>query len=233
MLKKLASFVVVLTLMVVGFSVNVQAEIITLTIKEEKVTCSGVGQMSCYQVKYKNSADWENFSSNITGFHYVPGYRYVILVNRTKKQNVPADASIYNYQLKKIVKKTKIPKAENNSWNYVTKNKWALIQMDGVEQPESPVRVKFDLASKKINGFAGCNTFFGSYDLSEGSISFTQMGSTMIGCSDETVNKVEHNFLRLISGSVFKYDVAEQTLNLYQDDRLVLMFGVNNSEEPQ
>lgn len=212
----------------VGFSNQAQADVIRLVIKEEKVSCMGVAPMNCYQVKFHDSTDWESFHGPITGFHYVPGYRYVILVNRIKRKNVPADASAYTYKFKKIVKKTRIAKKQS-SWSYVLKNKWSLIQMNGEEQEQSPVYLKFDGIKKTVNGFAGCNTFFGSFEQNQNTISFTQLGSTMIGCSDETVNKVEQNLLKLLSGQLFQFDVADQTLNLYQDDKLVLMFGLNNS----
>lgn len=228
MLKKFGLIAILVTVMMTGLFNRSKADTIRLVIKEEKVSCMGVAPMSCYQVKFQNSTDWESFHGPITGFHYVPGYRYVILVNRTKRKNVPADASAYNYKLKKVLKKIRVAKRQT-SWGYVLKNKWSLIQMNGEEQAQSPVYVKFDAGKKTINGFAGCNTFFGSFEQAENTLIFTQMGSTMIGCSDETVNRVEQDLLKLLSGQTLQYDVADQTLNLYQGDKLVLMFGVNNS----
>lgn len=228
MLKRSQLLTVLVMFILIGFSGYVKADVIRIVVKEEKASCMGVAPMSCYQVKFAGSTDWENFHGPITGFHYVPGYRYEILVNRIKRKNVPADASSYSYKLKKIVKKTRVPK-KHTAWNYVLKNKWSLIQMNGAEQPQSPVYIKFDPVNKTINGFAGCNTFFGGYEQNQNTISFKQLGSTMIGCSDETINKVEQDLLRLLGGQTFQFDVAEQTFNLYVNDRLVLMFGLNNN----
>ena len=110
MKKNLASKLLLAVLMLFGLSVYANAaDVIKLVVKEDRASCTGVAPQTCFQVKYKGSKDWELFYSNISGFNYKPGYRYVILVTRTKRANVPADASIYTYKLKKVLKKHKIP----------------------------------------------------------------------------------------------------------------------------
>jgi heat shock protein HslJ len=52
------------------------------------------------------------------------------------------------------------------------------------------------------------------------------MGSTLRACVDEDRNRLESEFLKLISDKTLKYDVAEQTLNFYENNHLVLMFGM-------
>lgn len=225
---KLSTSKLMLTLLVVfGLSAATKADVITLVVKEDLASCTGVAPMTCMQVKYKNSKSWELFYSQIAGFTYKPGYRYVLLVNRTKRKNVPADASAYEYKLKKLVKKIKmkIPASANTAWDFVLKHKWKLIQMNGITQKDSPVYITFDGDKKRVAGKSGCNTFFGAYDKSDGTLSFKQMAGTMMACSEE-LNKLEHQFLTLIGDQTFKYDVADQTLNLYQNNKLVLMFGM-------
>ena len=226
---KLSTSKLMLTLLVVfGLSATSKADVITLVVKEELASCTGVAPMTCMQVKYKNSKSWELFYSQIAGFTYKPGYRYVLLVNRTKRKNVPADASAYEYKLKKVVKKIKmkIPASTNTTaWDFVLKHKWKLIQMNGVTQKDSPVYMTFDGDKKRVAGKSGCNTFFGAYEKSDGKLNFKQMAGTMMACSEE-LNRLEHQFLKMIGDQTFKYDVADQTLNLYQNNKLVLMFGM-------
>ncbi|MNL22413.1 heat-inducible protein [compost metagenome] len=105
------------------------------------------------------------------------------------------------------------------------KHKWKLIQMNGVTQKDSPVFMTFDGEKKRVGGKSGCNSFFGGYEKSDGTISFKQMAGTMMACSEE-LNKLEHQFLTAIGDKTFRYDVADQTLNLYQNNKLVLMFGM-------
>lgn len=225
MLKSISSKLILTLGLIFAISVVGKAQEIRMVIKEDLASCTGVAPMTCMQVKYKKSKNWELFYSQISGFTYKPGYRYVLLVNRTKRTNVPADASAYEYKLKKIVKKVKMRQNTTTAWDFVLKHKWKLIQMNGVTQTASPVYMTFDGVKKRVGGKSGCNTFFGGYDKSDNKLTFKQMAGTMMACSEE-LNKLEHQFLTLIGNKTFKYDVADQTLNLYQDNKLVLMFGM-------
>lgn len=224
MIKSINSKVILTLVLMFGFSLASKAEVIKMVIKEELASFTGVAPMTCMQVKYKTSKNWELFYNQISGFKYKAGYRYVILVDRTKRKNVPADASIYEYKLKRIVQKTKVKVKANTAWDYVLKRKWKLIQMNGVTQTTSPVYITFDGEKKHVTGKSGCNNFFGSYDKSEETLVFKQMAGTRMACSEE-LNKLEHQFLSLLGDKAFKFDVADQTLNLYQNNKLVLMFG--------
>lgn len=222
-IKKLAPKLLLTLALMLGLTVVGRADVIRLTVKEDLASCTGVAPMTCMQVKYKNSKNWELFYSQIKGFKYEAGYRYVLLVNRTKRKNVPADASAYSYTLKKLIKKQKMP-IQTTAWDFVLKQKWKLIQMNGVAQSNSPVYFTFDGANKRIGGKSGCNNFFGGFERNGNTLSFKQMGSTRMACSDE-LNKLEHQFLTALGNQTFTYDVADQTLNLYQNNKLVLMFG--------
>jgi heat shock protein HslJ len=224
MFKSICAKLMLTLVLITGISMTGRADVISLVVKEDLASCTGVAPMTCMQVKYKNSKSWELFYSQIAGFKYQAGYRYVILVNRSKRTNVPADASAYEYKLKRILKKQKM-KVNTTAWDFVLKHKWKLIQMSGVTQTASPVYMTFDGAKKRVGGKSGCNTFFGGYEKSEDTISFKQMAGTMMACSGE-LNKLEHQFLTLIGDKTFKYDIADQTLNLYQNNKLVLMFGM-------
>lgn len=204
-------------------SIYSKAEVIRLEVKEDKANCTGVAPMTCLQVKYKNSKDWELFYSSITGFKYQPGYRYVLLVERTKRKHVPADASAYTYKLRKVVKKQKIATTDG-AWSYVLKHKWKLIQMNGVTQENSPVFMVFDKNRDRVSGSSGCNSFFGGYEKSSGTLTFKHLAGTLMAC-DESRSKLEGTFLELLSDKTLRYDIADQTLNFYKDDKLVLMFG--------
>lgn len=346
------------------------ADLIRLIVKEDRASCTGVAPQTCFQVKYTNSRNWELFYDNIGGFKYEEGYRYTLLVNRSRRANVPADASAYVYNLKSIVKKERIGAAkpagiaavadrqwqlsvmngkkvpnsrislyldtkekrfsgsdgcntyfgsysyndrnksisfgdaastlkgcadreinrlaseygkvlrkknfsyktdrqflklsyngkvvleftltpltgnpgdgngngngngneQSNIWNFIGKHQWRLIQMNGKTQNQSPAFINFDVAGNKVSGNAGCNRFFGTYTASGDKITFGSMGSTRMACSDQARSTLERNFLQLLNGRTFSFDVADQTLNLYQNNRLVLMFGMDNAAKQQ
>lgn len=228
MLKSIYGKLMLALVLITGISMTAKADVIRLVVKEDLASCTGVAPMTCMQVKYKNSKNWELFYGGINGFKYQPGYRYIILVDRTKRKNVPADASAYEYKLRKIVKKQKMKvNAGNTAWDYVLKHKWKLIQMNGVTQKESPVYMVFDKDKNRVHGSSACNTFMGGFERTAGSLTFKQLAGTLMAC-DEARNKIEGEFLQLMNGGAFRYDVADQTLNLYRGNKLVLMFGMTS-----
>lgn len=202
-----------------------KADTVRMTIKEELASCTGVAPQSCFQVKYKKSKDWQLFYDQIEGFDYTPGYRYVIDVIRTKRKNVPADASSYTYKLKRVVQKKQIGEKGADAWAYIAKHKWKLIQMNGSEPADTSAYLTFQPDLKTMNGFGGCNRIFGGYQLKENTITFKGIASTLMACADDSKNKVEGTLLKMLTDTTFTYDVADQTLNFYQDNKLVLMFG--------
>lgn len=114
---------------------------------------------------------------------------------------------------------------EKSVWAYIENNNWKLIQMNSVGEDYGKTSVKFDTTENRISGNTGCNNFFGSYKVEGEYISFTQMGATKMLC-DEKSNKTERDFLNILSGKKLRFDVADQTLNLYDGDRLVMMLGI-------
>lgn len=114
---------------------------------------------------------------------------------------------------------------EKSVWTYIGQNEWQLIQLNNVGKDYGKASIKFDTTENRVSGNAGCNNFFGSYNVEGEYISFTQMGATKMLC-DEEANQTEDEFLKILSGKKLRYDVADQTLNLYDGDRLVMMFGV-------
>ncbi|MFS1428888.1 DUF4377 domain-containing protein [Vibrio splendidus] len=83
---------------------NQSNQIMTINVAAEKADCYGVAPMKCMVVNN------ELFYSEIKGFHYESGYKYELKIKRTQaftEDNVPADASLYEYHLMEILSKTK------------------------------------------------------------------------------------------------------------------------------
>lgn len=88
------------------------------TIDAERAICEGVAPMKCLLVKKQGQNAFELFYDNIIGFDYQEGYIYTIWVKEeAKTPPIPADASIYNYTLVKIVAKKPIAKYSNSTDN--------------------------------------------------------------------------------------------------------------------
>jgi len=82
------------------------------------------------------------------------------------------------------------------------------------------------IEGSKINGNAGCNRYFGgvTMETASGKFEASQMGSTKMACANMSV---EQNFLDMLN-KANKYVVSGTTLELYQDNLLLLKF--NKSE---
>lgn len=83
-----------------------------------------------------------------------------------------------------------------------------------------------NIEGSKVNGNAGCNSYFGtvSTDTASGSFTASQLGSTKMACDNMSVEK---NFMEMVQ-KANKYVVSGSTLELYQDNLLLLKF--NKSE---
>lgn len=67
--------------------------------------------------------------------------------------------------------------------------KWELSTIDGKKiKQDSPVYLNFS-ADKSVNGYLGCNSVNGSYDIKGTSIKFTQLASTRKACMDMSVEQ--------------------------------------------
>ncbi|HVI43659.1 MAG TPA: DUF4377 domain-containing protein [Chitinophaga sp.] len=201
----------------------------TIYIKESKEPCTGVAPMECLQIKGIKDSAWSNFYTNIEGFKYTPGYRYKLVVRITTIKNPPADGSSLKYTLKKILEKKKINTAATDNkrqWTFIASKKWGLIKMEDKVLSDSKIWIEFDPAAKRFYGKGGCNSISGGYDTSGDLLTFKMAISTKMACMEEGIMKRESEFLNHITEQTFRYDVADQTLNLYRDGKIILMFGM-------
>ncbi|WP_113653504.1 DUF4377 domain-containing protein [Pedobacter namyangjuensis] len=229
-MKSILNKLMLAFLLSISTSFIAKSNVFTLTVKEDLADCTGVGPRKCYQVKYSNSKNWEFFYSEIIGFKYESGNQYILKVSRTKRKNVPADASAYIYKLVKVVKKTRMAKVENKALNFIAKHKWNLIQLNGKTLENANAFLKFDFKEKRFSGNSGCNNLMGSFSATENTISFTKVGATRMFCNEDK-NKLEQEVIKLLSDNTFTFDIADQTLNFYQKDNLVMMFGKSTMEK--
>ena len=79
----------------------------------------------------------------------------------------------------------------------ITQVTWELTQLEGAAVNQSDTdgkKIHFTLnsADGKVNGFAGCNTFFGDYTLEDGNrIRFSKLANTRMACPDAAINENE------------------------------------------
>lgn len=104
-------------------------------------------------------------------------------------------------------------KVEDN----ITNKHWKLVTLEGQKvtmAPNQEREVYFTLRPDQnmITGFAGCNTFTGTYTLEKGwRIRFSQMATTMKACPDVLVN--ESKYLKIFE-LADNYSIMGDTLSL-------------------
>jgi heat shock protein HslJ len=113
-------------------------------------------------------------------------------------------------------------------WAFIAKKRWGLIQLNGRTLTQSPIWLEFDTAQKRFSGNGGCNRVGGNYEGDSAQIMFKQVISTRMACIDDSANERESTFLRLLSDHTYTFDIADQTLNLYDSGKVVLMFGMQD-----
>lgn len=86
------------------------------TIDAVLAQCEGVTTKNCLLVKKTGDKDFNLFYDNIIGFNYEEGFVYTLWVKEElKTPPIPADASMYNYTLVKIVAKKPVAKYANTT----------------------------------------------------------------------------------------------------------------------
>jgi len=102
--------------------------------------------------------------------------------------------------------------------------RWKLVELNGEEVtvPEgaSDIHMTLSLEENKVNGFAGCNTFFGTYETKDNSLSFSKVGATRMACPQLDL---EGAFLKAID-SVQEYKIQKDELTLYSAGQPVAVF---------
>ena len=180
----------------------------------QRIDCTGVGPQVCYQIRLSPEEDWKLYYGEIEGFDYEPGYEYKIRVNKLVITNPPADAAGFRYQLVEVLDK-KAPE-----WMGLH-DIWALESIKGktIELEKRPFMELFP-GQEKVQGFAGCNQFFGKIKATGESIQFEELGSTKMFCSDKM--EVENEFLTTLR-AVDNYYIKDLRLILSEGKQQLMV----------
>lgn len=102
---------------------------------------------------------------------------------------------------------------------------WKLEELDGetVTTPEDQREAHMVLVEEEssIRGNAGCNNFFGTYQVEGDSLSFSRVGATMMACLEGM--DTEAGFLAAL-GTTDRYEISGAMLSLYEGDKLLAKF---------
>ncbi len=95
---------------------------------------------------------------------------------------------------------------------------WKLVEMDGepvVTKPgQREMKLTLHVEENKVNGFGGCNSFFGTYTHDESKLKFGPLAATRMFCADEMDQ--ESLFFKLLS-AIESFTITGQVLHLNDD----------------
>ncbi|MDR1724949.1 MAG: META domain-containing protein [Bacteroidales bacterium] len=91
-----------------------------------------------------------------------------------------------------------------------------------VEVGKKAVSLSIDKESGNVNGYAGCNRYFGKFEKKKETITFSQMGATKMMCPSEIMN-IEDSFLKALN-KVDNYLINENELLLRKGENVLLTF---------
>jgi len=98
---------------------------------------------------------------------------------------------------------------------------WNLKQLDG-KPADSKRPLTLSLETNRLNGFGGCNHYFGNYTRNrDGALSISSLGTTKMACGGEA-DLLEQYYVGLLS-QVKRYTISHEQLHLLGADRNILM----------
>ena len=188
-----------------------------LIVADHLENCIGVGPQSCMLVKENPEDGWTFFYDQIEGFEYEEGYTYELLVNEITVANPAADASSIRYKLKNII--SKIPTLNDSDLI----KEWTVIKIKGLEQLSNSPTMIFEKEDSKVAGFAGCNNYFATYNVSGYALNFGPAGATRKLCPDMSVEELFFKNLPNIS----RFEIIKKELYLYDKNDELLILAIS------
>jgi len=222
-------YILYLITVVVFTSCSAQKELTTnsyiMWVKGIQVDCTGVGPMKCLQVQKNDFIEpgkWQNFYTEIEGFHFQTGSLCKLLVSEEKldESQVPADGSSIKYKLVEVLEKKPDPIfALHDIWALETIKESQITKPDNNSRLTTP-SIEINLTEMKIMGNDGCNQFFGPVkNVEKGILEFGDMGSTMKMCMNM---EIPNQFNQAIA-KVAKYKVEKMKLTLFDSEDMELL----------
>ena len=78
---------------------------------------------------------------------------------------------------------------------------------------DTEITAMFDSEKGQITGSAGCNSYFGGYELKGGALSLTgPIGSTMMSCGEQ-IDQQEHEYLQILQ-NIESYEIDGNQLQI-------------------
>lgn len=111
-------------------------ETVVLEVAESRVSCVVEGAQECYIVRENSNGPLQLFYDGILGFDYTPGFRYRLLVTRSRNDPVLADGSLYTYRLERELSRERSPRSDLLDQIAAAEAKWRAADLASYEMVE-------------------------------------------------------------------------------------------------
>jgi heat shock protein HslJ len=116
----------------------------------------------------------------------------------------------------------KIPLVQN-----LENRKWVLDSLNGSKvsiTSGKEITLQFDSENGKINGYGGCNNYFGNYIKDSGKLNISGLGSTKMSCTDLSM---EQSYFEMLP-KIDSYEIDNGILYLFRLGSIVMVFHSEN-----
>ncbi len=144
--------------------------------------------------------------------------KYLIGENRVTQLDMEGKLITGNLADAYVLKK--VADFEEKYWK-LTKIRGKEVKFDSNQDREP--HIIFKSHNSMAHGNAGCNSFFGKYELKNRQIKFDGMGATMMACPDMTV---ENEVLKILNGTLDYKVIDDETFVLSNETGELLRFEV-------
>ncbi len=97
---------------------------------------------------------------------------------------------------------------------------YILTHIENTEAVSKKLTIMFDEKSNKVTGFAGCNSFFGTYTVQNSDITFNNISTSKKFCRKDIID-AERQFLNALN-RVNTFTVKDDVLSLLENDTTLL-----------
>jgi heat shock protein HslJ len=114
---------------------------------------------------------------------------------------------------------------EDTKWQLVEVSNESISPLAGEKRPH----ILLDSSQKKATGFAGCNNFFGSYEIDDIALKFGPLGSTRMSCPDLQLSLETEVFKALDKTS--GWEIKDDVLFFLDGDDILARFTKEDNSE--
>lgn len=169
-----------------------ESKVRVMNIASEMQVCTygmALNPSQCLQAR-TGLGKWKPILGGISGFDFVSGYTYRLLVLETKIENPPADGLSTQYTLIRTISKRLVaPKNDENllgDWHMIGYNDMSLMALSSIRASDLTLNFTKDSYSAHI-----CNTINAKYTTKDGVIASPYAMSTKMACANTLINTME------------------------------------------